>query len=337
MSHFSVLVITDDQPTDDSLRETLLRWHEYECTGIDRYCAWVDHTDEFTKEFETSLKPFVRLPDGQLKSKYSDEFYRKEKDRFGLPESKFYLPPGAALIELTLKDAGITLFAAAKEEGYDAIPDQPGRFGRYTNKDHKWDWYAVGGRYSGKLLVRPGGLGYRGQRSWTNKAETIAGFDQARRGDLDLDAMKAMQVEQRREWAVGCCAKAELTLADLDQACRDKRASEAVWKAIPEPKPRGQAYGEWLDSLGYTILRTFNRTSFTLPEPAEGQTIDEWIAAAPPISSWGVVMDDQWFEQASMGWWGSHSEKQPDWEDSFTKLFETIRPDQWVSVVDCHT
>jgi hypothetical protein len=33
--------------------------------------------------------------------------------------------------------------------GAKPIPNQPGRFGKLTNPDKKWDWWQVGGRPAG--------------------------------------------------------------------------------------------------------------------------------------------------------------------------------------------
>lgn len=54
MSHFCVLVITDQEPTDEILTKALQPYHEYECTGIeDEYVRDVDVTDEVLKAWES--------------------------------------------------------------------------------------------------------------------------------------------------------------------------------------------------------------------------------------------------------------------------------------------
>jgi hypothetical protein len=50
MSHFTVLVCL---ATGEDLEEALLPYHEYECTGIERYIEFVDKTDEVTKDYNT--------------------------------------------------------------------------------------------------------------------------------------------------------------------------------------------------------------------------------------------------------------------------------------------
>ena len=61
MSHFAVLVITEQEPIDDVLSAALQPFHEYECTGIDdKYVVDVDVTDEVEAGW-TAPSKVVRL------------------------------------------------------------------------------------------------------------------------------------------------------------------------------------------------------------------------------------------------------------------------------------
>lgn len=290
MSHFSVIVVTDARPDMDALQETLLPWHEYECTGIERYVEWVDHTDEVAAEYA-----------GEHVAKY---------------------PTLAAF--------------ATGYHGYTVRDD--GRIGRRTNPNRKWDWWQVGGRYSGKLFVKAGALAFAGERSWTNKAATIPGFDQAQRSELDLDAMKSALAAQRRRWADDCCARAGLTIADLDVACRVAPVVHAEWMKLAEPKPRGGAFADWAEAHGgeWPVFAAFQSVCFEIPEPRENQSLMDWIADAPPLECWAVVMDNQWFEKGRMGWFGASSGDKHNWDHLTAELFDLVRPDQWLTIVDCH-
>ena len=47
MSHFTVAVITKNNPTNEELNKVLQPYHEYECTGFkDQYVVPVDETDD---------------------------------------------------------------------------------------------------------------------------------------------------------------------------------------------------------------------------------------------------------------------------------------------------
>jgi hypothetical protein len=340
VSHFSVIVVTDEEPTKGRLQKILLPWHEYECTGIEEYLVNVDKTDEVREQFQKPQK-VVTLADGTVYSRWDDRFYAKPpKERWD--RKGFELPAGAVESDIPADVARLhgigyaTLTECAKD--YFGAFEHGGRFFRRTNPNKKWDWWQIGGRYSGKLHVKGGAMALTGDRSWTNKDEAIAGVDAAQRGNLDLDAMKREQQDHRRERAEDCCTKAKRPMSDLDIACRIAPKAHAEWLTLPEPRPRGGDYASWIEAHGgeWQILAAFQRACWELPEPSPNQNLTEWIDAAPAISSWAVVMDNQWFEKGKMGWWCMSSDDKANWEDHFNDLFGLIRDDQWVAVVDCH-
>jgi hypothetical protein len=230
-----------------------------------------------------------------------------------------FIPPGYETTVTNQKQFYPTIGRfARKYHGYTVRAD--GRIGRMSNPNRKWDWWSFGGRYSGKLIVRGVEL------------------NAAPRGELDLDAMKRRSVKQRQEWADDCCEKASRPLAELDVACRIESIAKAEWETLAEPKPRGNGYRDWIAGHGgeWPILAAFQAACFELPEVPANMSLAEWIAAAPPISSWAVVADDQWFEKGRMGMWGVSWDEKRNWEEHFSDLFGIIRPEQWVSIVDCH-
>ena len=344
MSHFSVLVVTDVQPTEAALKPILQPWHEYECTGVkDQYVIQVDVTAEAKEQWERKVK-IIRLPDGTIKSRWSNDFYtgepEDEMDR-RLGRKSFVMPEGGVEDE-------IPQFQLSKIEGesfakfckdYGGWKVKGDKVFSLTNPNKKWDWWQIGGRFSGQLSVKAGAFAGTGKRSWTNEKDVIVGCDVAKRSDLDLDAMKKAQQDRRRKWAENCCAEAKRTMEDLDIACRVKPIAHAKWMELPEPKPRGADYAAWLRANGgpdWGIYADFSQACWEIPAPSPNQSLTEWIEAAPPISTFAVVHDNQWFEKGDMGWWGMVSDEKPNWDEHFTDLFGLIRDDQWVAIVDCH-
>lgn len=51
-----------------------------------------------------------------------------------------------------------------------------------------------------------------------------------------------------------------------------------------------------------------------------------------------VLKDGRWYEAGAMGWWGVvHNEKDEDvWATQFAALMESLPPDTFITVVDCH-
>lgn len=123
MSHFTVLVPAEDR---DELDRMLLPYHEYECTGIEEYTEWViehpaDVAEEHAREF--------------VNNKYVQE-NPKMKEKY-----EQYLEDGD--IESIFSDW----------EGTEK--DADGNFGRRTNPNAHWDWWSVGGRWTGLLRLIP--------------------------------------------------------------------------------------------------------------------------------------------------------------------------------------
>ncbi|EJU15135.1 hypothetical protein LH128_00090 [Sphingomonas sp. LH128] len=78
----------------------------------------------------------------------------------------------------------------------DFVPDwssaevlEDGRCIRRTNPNKKWDWWTVGGRWTGLLTLKQGATGDLGHRAWCASAAEAGTADRARVSDVDLEAM----------------------------------------------------------------------------------------------------------------------------------------------------
>jgi hypothetical protein len=69
------------------------------------------------------------------------------------------------------------------------------------NPDSKWDWYEIGGRWNGELLLRPNKNGIRGEHYGKPFAE--GGYDGAFVRDIDFEAMRQKDLAE-----VTSCKKA---------------------------------------------------------------------------------------------------------------------------------
>lgn len=349
MSHFSTLVVTDDKPMQAQLQQVLLPWHEYECTGLKAYCVWVDETDEVMKDW-AETQEMVRCPDGKILHTWDDVCYRpptaeeaakigtmggmgvcngivyasKKWDGIHYETRVQYVPEGYELCQVTRQSVYKTLKRFAEDyHGYRPIPGKPGRYGRFTNPNARWDWWQVGGRYRGRL----------------RQVGSSVELDQVRRDALDVEAMRREAILQRLQWVQECCVKAGLPVEDLDEALKLDHALSKVWQELPEPKPRGAEYRAWLASQPGPVapkLAVFKEKNWELPPVPHNHTVDQWVQAAPALTSFAVVMDDQWFERGKMGWWATVSDEKDGWEEHFNSLLALVKPTQWLTVVDCH-
>lgn len=124
MSHFTVLV------TGSNPEESLSPYHEFECTGLnDKYVQDVDITQDIIKE-GTDENGVFDLKNGLSYHGLEDSIVSKESD-------------------IELEDDGDHKY------GYAVVKD--GKLVKAvnrTNPNSKWDWYTIGGRWTGYFKVK---------------------------------------------------------------------------------------------------------------------------------------------------------------------------------------
>src|ERR1043165_1149323 len=122
MSHFTVLVI------GSNIEQQLHPFHEFECTGIsDEFVVDVDITEEVQSDIEEqgSLEKGLEWAYCLSNKVVSDE---NQVDRDGAHKFGYAVVRDGKLIKAVNR----------------------------TNPNEKWDWYQVGGRWSGFFLLKDG-------------------------------------------------------------------------------------------------------------------------------------------------------------------------------------
>lgn len=275
MSHFTCLVIGDD------IEGQLQPFHEFECTGInDQHVKDIDKTEEM----------------------------RAEIAKDGLQSALEYFGVDDKVVEY---EAEVDREDAHKY-GYAVVRD--GMLVKYvdrTNPDKKWDWWTVGGRWSGFLLLRDGG------RS-----------NSARVADIDFDGMRRDHVEKelaRYRQFHGIVAGRPVPRWDEVRE-RHERIEDARKEYWANPVIRDLTQSrEFMFADGYE--------DFAIPEA-------EFIARAADeaISTFAAVKDGKWYERGRMGWFACVSDEKDkaDWNHEFRGLLGGLADDTILTVVDCH-
>lgn len=299
MSHFSVLVITEQAPLQEDLERILLPWHEFECTGLD---------NEYVVEVDRNLN--------ELNSDW-------EKHN-----------NGKSFHDFLLDWCGITFIADGEQpqietihkHGYGVL-DKDGdivRIVQRTNPNAKWDWWQIGGRYAGKLRTltrnktdscRRAELSWVAMK-WARQMDRAGWITEILAGsELSRDNLQT---------ALQLAPTAHTAWLALDP--RPRGEEYAKWLVSTYGVP------------GFHLVKARNAAPFDLPDLDPTQTIDEWIAAAPALSCFAVVKDGKWYEQGNMGWWGIVVDEKDKgvWEREFNNLIEDLAPESWLTVVDCH-
>lgn len=317
MSHFSVMVVTDSEPTGEILESVMQPYHEFECTGVDdKYVQNVDRTEE-------------------AKAKYA-EYLAEKPDK---PESFFAWVCAWYGLERVLSKLAPD-YEKTHKYGYVRVGDD-GEVVEVidrTNPNKKWDYWRVGGRYRSKLQVKENvttAVASEPSYEWQGR-DIPVGFDSACVADIDFDKMKALVVQARKDWVQQCINKCGLSREAFEAGCKQQKESHAKWMELPpDTRPRGYEYKQWLRESGYVNLADAMEGNWELPDNGD-MPIDEWIESAPPLTAFAVVKDGNWYERGRMGWWACVSDEDDQWDDKFNELVASLQPTQWITFLDCH-
>lgn len=191
------------------------------------------------------------------------------------------------------------------EENEDGYDDKiMGKKGFWHNPNAKWDWYQIGGRWSGFLKLKENKYGELGQRSWTNEDVEIGNdrADQALVNDCDFSENKDEYNHAIRFWEV----------------------------AIEHSPLKG---GEKEEDF-----RTFWKESYYTDKY---KTKENYAKSCSEFSTFAFLTDDgEWNEEGEMGWFGCSSttnESLSEYQDQFKEYLKyAMENNLYITIVDCH-
>lgn len=316
MSHFSVLVVADDE---NDLEKKLQPYHEFECTGID---------DEHVVDVDITEKVLSVMHAKSNESEYPEYATEYALDYYGLSE-KTVMHEG----EINTDDDHKYGYAILADDGH--IIKCVDR----TNPNAKWDWWQLGGRWTGHLPLKyPFGResAYSGAPGlFTEKNHDPGLADSALVGDVDWDGI----IEKERS-----------RLSDL----YDK--FHFVWVECIASRDEAEAYQKWCDRNSdvpkfffganhyASISRAMSKIGYwnwTIGD-AKGfveKTKDEFLENATEAPVYAFVDErGEWNQRGEMGWFGIDD---PDmatdnYDESFWDMIKRLPETQRVFVVDCH-
>jgi hypothetical protein len=360
MSHCSVLVVLDEEPAQTCLDDTLRPWHDCESAECTEHLRDVDITEQIIELWNSEI-PVVRRANGAFEDPQSMEFYVDAAGRplwsgNAGPPQRFVLPDDASLIRITRREwneaQGKDLDDFA-EANYAEEKTTDDRYFRRMNPNMKWDWWVLGGNFSGMLIPREGADTRTGEPGATGtyvhnadlpfRPDFIPGRDQLIRDRRSLDVQFGTGVDAVR--------KSDLNIEAMRQRAIALRSDAWSWCVQEASKRRLVGDPVALDQIRTNFGRAYARVNqMRLEQPLidhqlsadllpyvdifQGSgiylgphAIADWIQAAPPFLTSSVVKDGSWHEaQDATG----------TWLHQFRTIFEQIPPDHWLAVVDCH-
>lgn len=189
-----------------------------------------------------------------------------------------------------------------------------------TNPNKKWDWYQVGGRWPGKLILKNGKRADQAASGEVNWEAMLA--DRAEHAARAYDAIKAIVGDRQLTTWAQAYAKVEAKEWAIDQA-REHYNSQPIIKELQDAKAID--FFDGAETLS-KVMAT-QRDDFIKRESETNST------------TWALLHDGVWTERGRMGWFGMSDASDDSTADYVTKFWETVRAlpaDAIVTVVDCH-
>jgi hypothetical protein len=306
MSHYTILVPAENE---EELDKVMLPYYETGCSGetdakffeaFAREQAFPPEQRRFRYEFE----PEYRAVDMEAKAREVMERYsRRDRDPH---DDRFYsvAPPKF--------EKGDYLGVVLEYTGYELGPN--GDIGYWHNPLRKWDWYQIGGRWEGLLLLRDGSTA-----------------NAARAGDVDWKAMGKKREDNATDDWDNFVSWIERVVPMAEYVEMDHEGKRDVWGKIGEIERDGWAGMDKATRESNTRARFFS--------PGDAKTREEYIKASVGDRglTWAFIdLNGEWMERASMGWFGMHSDEDKTYGLGFWEFVEGLAPEQNLFVLDCH-
>lgn len=187
-----------------------------------------------------------------------------------------------------------------------------GRYGYWENPNAKWDWYSLGGRWMGSLLIDGNTVGKKGKPGTFDNEEPNcpSGYQW-----VDSCRVSDVKWEKMREISEFELLKNEDTEGDLWELLISKDPA----------KERLRSNHTWYNQE-YFIERYKNK--------------ENYVKQCTTFSTYAVITPDGvWHAPGEMGWFGFSSEKFDDkntFVDEFYENFIKPNQDKVISIIDCH-
>lgn len=332
MSHFTVLVSITPRRLGAAggnigavVAEMLAPFDEN--TKDERHLVFVDEEDELREKYATGSTERIRCADGTLALPWDERF--RVPGTFGTGSGTHEAPACLERVEVPFRETFPTFEAFAKGWcGHDG-PRSNGRYGHTTNPNGHWDWYEIGGRWTGFFPLVDNGLA-------GGKARV---GDIAAPWEIDQKRVEATRVERRDQFVREYQALRGGKTFRLFEGPRSAAIDMGLLRVErgPAVAKDGEALLPWSRLVPATDeRRTWNDVATEVtPETLEAK----YGRCFHPLVTYAAVDNDGWHAPGKMGMFGCSTEGPEQylaWCDQFVPRFLSGDPATTLVLVDCH-
>jgi len=359
MSHFNVLVV-GSQPEDQ-----LAPFHEFECTDRnDKYVQEVDITEKVRKEYEDQTEERLQDPEGNLHSFFDEKgdwrpefsvvdeddkpFFKGAKKRL-----KKFVPEGYTKVEvptsqimsfldyvLDMYEKPILAFEQEPDTnnvhryGWVSV-DEKGLVLKVvdrTNPNAKWDWYKLGGRWTGFFKLKStADISVVGRPGLMTKLAKPGYADMALKSDIDFKSMRTEAAKEAgKKWD------------KIHQVIDPHISNFMSWNVVLAKHDEENVKEAREEFHAQPLMKALQDNKLFLWDGVEPFLVkrEDYAQEAydTAIETFAVIKDGQWYQKGRMGWWACVSDEMDpeEWSKQFKELLDSLPETEIISVYDCH-
>ena len=347
MSHFTVLVCvpphilaTHCGNIEDAVAEMMAPYQENNMGDCpEEYLEFNETEDENLEEYQSKTSKMVRLTDGRLICRYSVEFRE-------IPQVELI---GSVEVEVPHTERFDTFEEYMKEYcGYNSRDEKTGKYGYWENPNRKWDYWRIGGRWSGTLYVKPGTEQNLTLGRWDSPTEVEENTsDICQVKELDIPRIeKDMRERAEKFWdEFAEFRKTGKAPKDSDPFynVRSRSMDVGLLDVVQDPEEGKKRGGvRWGDIMPHLQEDDSRRDWYDVinQEITKKEFLSEWLGHFCPIRTYAALDESGWHEPGRMGWWGCSS-AEPETRNQYGKVFmdkfvHEKDPETVLVVCDCH-
>jgi hypothetical protein len=280
----------------------------------------VDAFGELTHTIEAMLAPYQENNMGDCPQEYleflgeDEETYREEYETKGCYDGKSHKEEFSSFEDFMENWHGLK-----KDE-------ELGRYGYWDNPNAKWDWYTIGGRWTGVIPVKEesGFSGNPGLLTEPNTNDKRA--DAVRVKDLDFEAAEKEKLTSAKKFWEGWEQFVKTGKEPNDEDFYGIRYS-AISMGLMDCKPYSDLKKEEKDRAypcHNGMWDVYVNKDITWEEFYE--TYGEYFN---PISMFALLTEDGWKDVDSVA-------SKADFKKDFVKTIKNANENDWLVLVDCH-
>lgn len=292
MSHFTVAVITESL---DKVEDLLAPYQENNMGDCPKeYLEFHDVEEEYRKIYENESLERIQLEDGRIVSPY-DKVFRKVTPSGSV--IGYEVPGHLKRVQIRYTEVYPSFDDFMVEYvGYTSRDEETGKYGYWENPNAKWDWYSIGGRWSGSLLLKSG------ERADAAQIKDIFFIEQTDHEGLTVE-VEGYQVP------ASLAPKFEIMVAEATKAWEEMLAGKSLYR----PEHIFERYG---DKQSY-IREMLSFSTY---------------AVITPDGEWHAKGDMGWFGMGSE----TPEEARNFNKSYYETFIKSSNPNHYLVVVDCH-